>query len=162
MVFQHFELYPHLTALENVILAPTLVSGKSTEVASDTARSLLERMGLLELEGRYPSQLSGGQRQRVAIARALAMNPRIMLFDEATSALDPEMVREVLDVVRTLADEGMTMLLVTHELGFAREVSTKTIFMDQGRIVEMGPSSQVLVNPVEARTRTFIDRVLNH
>lgn len=162
MVFQHFELYPHLSALENITLAPRRILRQSRDEAGARALDLLGQMGLSEYADRYPDQLSGGQRQRVAIARALAMDPRIMLFDEATSALDPEMVREVLDVMRELAAAGMTMLIVTHEMGFAREVGDTVVFMDAGRIVEMGKGSEVLVNPREERTRLFLDRVLAH
>lgn len=162
MVFQHFELYPHLTAQENITLAPINILKKTTKEANDKASELLERMGLGKFSERYPSQLSGGQRQRVAIARALAMNPEIMLFDEATSALDPEMVHEVLDVMRQLADAGMTMLIATHEMSFAKEVSDVVVFMDQGKIIEMGEAHDVLVQPKQERTKLFLDRVLSH
>lgn len=162
MVFQHFELYPHLSALQNITLAPRRILRLSGDEAAGRALELLAQMGLRDYADRYPDQLSGGQRQRVAIARALAMNPRIMLFDEATSALDPEMVREVLDVMRDLAAHGMTMLIVTHEMGFAREVGDTVVFMDAGRIVEKGRGDEVLVNPREERTRIFLERVLAH
>jgi ABC-type polar amino acid transport system ATPase subunit len=162
MVFQHFELYPHLTTLKNITLAPINILKKAPEEAKSKALELLERMGLSGFAERYPSQLSGGQRQRVAIARALAMNPEIMLFDEATSALDPEMVHEVLDVMRQLAAEGMTMLIATHEMNFAKEVSDVVVFMDKGNIVEMGDAQEVLVNPKQERTKLFLDRVLSH
>lgn len=160
MVFQHFELYPHLTVLRNITLAPTNILKLSSADANAKAMELLERMGLGQFSDRYPNQLSGGQRQRVAIARALAMSPEIMLFDEATSALDPEMVHEVLDVMRQLADEGMTMLIATHEMNFAKEVSDAVVFMDQGKIVEQGSAQEVLVNPQQERTKLFLERVL--
>lgn len=162
MVFQHFELYPHLTAIQNITLAPRRVLKTPRRVAEDEARRLLDQMGLSDHGRSYPGQLSGGQRQRVAIARALAMNPRIMLFDEATSALDPEMIREVLDVMRQLAAAGMTMLVATHEMGFAREVADTVVFMDGGEVVETGPGGEVLTTPKNERTRYFLDRVLKH
>ena len=162
MVFQQFNLFPHMTALENVCIAQRKVLKRSQAIAEDIGRSLLQRVGLGEKADAYPGQLSGGQQQRVAIARALAMNPDVMLFDEATSALDPELVGEVLQVMRSLADEGMTMLVVTHEMGFASNVASRVVFMDGGVIVEQGPPSQVIAAPREERTRTFLANVLNH
>jgi len=161
MVFQQFNLFPHKSALENVTLAPRRVLGKSREESEAKAKALLERVGLGDRLDQYPERLSGGQQQRVAIARALAMDPHVMLFDEVTSALDPELVKEVLDVLRELAGEGMTMLVVTHELGFAREVGDKVVFMDGGVIVEEGPPAQVLDSPREARTQKFLGLVLD-
>ena len=160
MVFQQFNLYPHKTALENVTLAPRRVLGKGREESEAKATALLERVGLGDKLGQYPERLSGGQQQRVAIARALAMEPRVMLFDEVTSALDPELVKEVLDTMRELAAEGMTMLVVTHEMAFAREVGDQVVFMDGGVIVEQGKPAEVLDNPQEERTRRFLGRVL--
>ncbi len=160
MVFQRFNLFPHKTALENVMEAPTQVKGVPSAQAKQEAEALLERVGLLEMCGRYPSQLSGGQQQRVAIARALAMKPKLMLFDEPTSALDPELVGEVLDVMRGLAEEGMTMVVVTHEMGFAREVADTVVFMDGGVVVESGKPEQVISNPQHARTQAFLSKVL--
>ncbi len=160
MVFQQFNLFPHKTALENVTLAPEKVLGRSGEEARAKATELLERVGLGDKLGQYPETLSGGQQQRVAIARALAMDPHVMLFDEVTSALDPELVKEVLDTMRELAEEGMTMLVVTHEIGFAREVADRVIFMDGGVIVEEGPPAQVLESPREERTKQFLGLVL--
>ena len=160
MVFQSFNLFPHLTVLENVNLAQVLVRNKSKEEATETAMSLLEKVGIPEKAHTYPGQLSGGQQQRVAIARALAMAPKVMLFDEATSALDPEMIGEVLEVMKTLAREGMTMVVVTHEMGFAREVGDRVIFMDEGRIVEEGSVEQIFSNPQEERTKLFISQIL--
>src|SRR5256714_9868853 len=160
MVFQRFNLFPHMTALENVIEAPLRVKRESRAVAVDQGRRLLERVGLAEKVNAYPNQLSGGQQQRVAIARALAMQPKLMLFDEPTSALDPELVGEVLDVMRGLAEDGMTMVVVTHEMGFAREVSDSLVFMDGGIIVEAGKPREVLANPQHERTRTFLSKVL--
>jgi polar amino acid transport system ATP-binding protein len=160
MVFQHFNLFPHMTALENVTLAPMRVLGVSREQARDRGRQLLERVGLGEKINTYPVALSGGQQQRVAIARALAMQPKLMLFDEPTSALDPELVGEVLDVMRGLARDGMTMIVVTHEIGFAREVADTAVFMDEGVVVESGPPREVLVNPQHERTKTFLSKVL--
>ncbi|MFN4073887.1 MAG: amino acid ABC transporter ATP-binding protein [Thermus sp.] len=162
MVFQQFNLFPHMTVLENIILAPMRVRGWSRERAVGKALELLERVGILDQAGKYPGQLSGGQQQRVAIARALAMEPRVMLFDEPTSALDPEMVGEVLDVMRDLARGGMTMLVVTHEMGFAREVADRVIFMDGGQIVEEGRPEEIFSSPKEERTRAFLQRVLHH
>lgn len=162
MVFQQFNLFPHMTALENVSVAQRKVLKRSAAEAEHTSRTLLQRVGLGEKADAYPGQLSGGQQQRVAIARALAMNPDVMLFDEATSALDPELVGEVLQVMRSLADEGMTMLVVTHEMSFASNVASRVVFMDAGVIVEQGPPSQVISSPREERTRTFLANVLNH
>jgi polar amino acid transport system ATP-binding protein len=160
MVFQRFNLFPHKTALENVIEAPRLVRGAARADATEEAAKLLERVGLSDKLASYPSQLSGGQQQRVAIARALAMKPKLMLFDEPTSALDPELVGEVLDVMRALAADGMTMVVVTHEIGFAREVADKLVFMDGGVIVEAGDPRQVLANPQHERTKLFLSKVL--
>ncbi len=160
MVFQRFNLYPHMTALENVAHAPRHVAGRSRAEALATAEALLTRVGLAERMLAYPAQLSGGQQQRVAIARALAMSPRVMLFDEPTSALDPELVGEVLDVMKQLAEQGMTMIVVTHEMGFAREVADRVVFMADGRVVEQGPPEQVLGAPTDPRTRSFLARVL--
>jgi polar amino acid transport system ATP-binding protein len=160
MVFQHFNLFPHMTAMENVTLAPTRVLNVPREEARKRAQTLLKRVGLADKLNSYPVALSGGQQQRVAIARALAMQPKLMLFDEPTSALDPELVGEVLDVMRQLAQDGMTMIVVTHEMGFAREVGDIAVFMDGGVVVESGPPGQVLVNPQQERTRTFLSKVL--
>ena len=160
MVFQSFNLFPHLTVLENVNLAQVLVRSKSKQEATKTTMSLLEKVGIPEKAHVYPSQLSGGQQQRVAIARALAMVPKVMLFDEATSALDPEMIGEVLEVMKALAREGMTMVVVTHEMGFAREVGDRVIFMDEGKIVEEGSVEQIFSNPQEERTKQFISQIL--
>ncbi|MBQ6621379.1 MAG: amino acid ABC transporter ATP-binding protein [Mogibacterium sp.] len=160
MVFQSFNLYPHMTVLENITCAPINVKGVAKDEAEKKALGLLERVGLLEKAGSYPRSLSGGQQQRVAIARALAMDPEIMLFDEPTSALDPEMVGEVLDVMKTLAREGLAMIVVTHEMGFAKEVGDKVIFMDEGVIVEQGTPKEVLENPKEERTKDFLSKVL--
>ena len=160
IVFQRFNLFPHLTALENIIEGPVQVLGRPRREAIAEAEALLKRVGLSEKAGAYPTNLSGGQQQRVAIARALAMKPKLMLFDEPTSALDPELVGEVLTVMRELAASGMTMIVVTHELGFAREVADRVVFMDHGAIVEMGPPDQVLGQPREARTSAFIAAVL--
>jgi polar amino acid transport system ATP-binding protein len=160
MVFQHFNLFAHMTALENVIEAPMRVKGQSRGNARINGRELLARVGLVDKSDAYPAQLSGGQQQRVAIARALAMEPKLMLFDEATSALDPELVGEVLDVMRGLADEGMTMIVVTHEMGFAREVGDSLVFMDDGVIVEHGTPRDVLAAPREPRTQAFLSKVL--
>jgi polar amino acid transport system ATP-binding protein len=162
MVFQRFNLFPHLTALENVCLAPTVVKGQSKAVVESQARVLLERVGLSAKCDAYPAQLSGGQQQRVAIARALAMEPQLMLFDEPTSALDPELVGEVLQVIRNLAESGMTMMIVSHEIGFLKEVSDRVVFMDGGVVVESGTPQQVLVNPTHHRTKDFLRRVLTH
>jgi polar amino acid transport system ATP-binding protein len=160
MVFQSFNLFPHMTVLENVTEAPTGVLKRPAAEAKATAMQLLERVGLAAKAASYPRQLSGGQQQRVAIARALAMKPRLMLFDEPTSALDPELVGEVLDVMKTLAREGLTMVVVTHEMGFAREVGDTVVFMDGGVIVESGPPKDVLLNPQMDRTRDFLAKVL--
>jgi polar amino acid transport system ATP-binding protein len=160
MVFQRFNLFPHMTALQNVIEAPVRVKGLSRDAAVERARNQLDRVGLADKLDAYPAQLSGGQQQRVAIARALAMDPKLMLFDEPTSALDPELVGEVLGAIRKLAQEGMTMLVVTHEMGFAREVGDTLVFMDDGAVVEAGPPREVLANPRQERTRTFLSKVL--
>nr|WP_222262758.1 amino acid ABC transporter ATP-binding protein [Modestobacter marinus] len=160
MVFQRFHLFPHMTALENVIEAPLRVKGLAKDAARARGRELLERVGLGDRVHNYPNQLSGGQQQRVAIARALAMEPKLMLFDEPTSALDPELVGEVLDVMRGLAADGMTMVVVTHEMGFAREVGDTLVFMDDGVVVEAGDPRQVLSNPQHERTRGFLSKVL--
>jgi polar amino acid transport system ATP-binding protein len=160
MVFQRFNLFPHMTALENVIEAPTRVKGENRDQAVARAMKLLERVGLADKVRAYPNQLSGGQQQRVAIARALAMQPKLMLFDEPTSALDPELVGDVLDVMRGLARDGMTMIVVTHEMGFAREVGDTLVFMDAGVIVEKGNPREVLANPQQERTRSFLSKVL--
>jgi polar amino acid transport system ATP-binding protein len=161
IVFQQFNLFPHKTALQNVTLAQEKVLGRPRQDARAKATELLERVGLGDKLDQYPERLSGGQQQRVAIARALAMEPRVMLFDEVTSALDPELVKEVLDTMRELADEGMTMIVVTHELGFAREVADRVVFMDGGVIVEQGPPAEVLENPREERTKQFLGLVLD-
>jgi ABC-type polar amino acid transport system ATPase subunit len=161
MVFQQFNLFPHKTALENVTLAPRKVLGEDRAKAEEKGRALLERVGLGDKLSQYPERLSGGQQQRVAIARALAMEPHVMLFDEVTSALDPELVKEVLDVLRKLATEGMTMLVVTHEMGFAREVGDQVVFMDDGVIVEQGKPADILDNPRQARTQKFLGLVLD-
>ncbi|WP_333775600.1 amino acid ABC transporter ATP-binding protein [Streptomyces sp. IBSBF 3136] len=160
MVFQRFNLFPHLTALENVTEAPVRVAGASRAEAQEDGMRLLEQVGLADRAGHYPAQLSGGQQQRVAIARALAMKPKLMLFDEPTSALDPELVGDVLDVMRHLAADGMTMVVVTHEIGFAREVGDTAVFMDEGVVVEAGHPQQVLVDPEQERTRGFLSKVL--
>jgi general L-amino acid transport system ATP-binding protein len=162
MVFQQFNLFPHLTILDNVTLAPVRVRRWSRDKAESAARELLERVGIAEQAAKYPAQLSGGQQQRVAIARALAMQPEIMLFDEPTSALDPEMIQEVLEVMKELARSGMTMLVVTHEMGFAREVAHRVLFFDEGRVVEDAPPTQFFSQPREARTKLFLSRVLAH
>ena len=160
MVFQRFNLFPHLTAVENIILAPMRVKGKAKAKATARAKELLERVGLEDKGDAYPAHLSGGQQQRVAIARALAMDPKLMLFDEPTSALDPELVGEVLDVMKELAKSGMTMIVVTHEMGFAREVADTLVFMDEGVVVEAGPPRQVLSDPQHDRTKAFLSKVL--
>jgi polar amino acid transport system ATP-binding protein len=160
MVFQHFNLFPHMTALENVVEAPIRVKGVPRRDAVERGRDLLARVGLASHAGQYPSRLSGGQQQRVAIARALAMDPKLMLFDEPTSALDPELVGEVLDVMRELAGTGMTMVVVTHEMGFAREVGDALVFMDGGVVVESGDPREVLGDPKQERTRAFLSKVL--
>jgi polar amino acid transport system ATP-binding protein len=160
MVFQRFNLFPHMTALQNVMEAPIRVRGESKAVVRERAQRLLDRVGLGDRGQAYPTQLSGGQQQRVAIARALAMEPRLMLFDEPTSALDPELVGDVLDVMRQLAEDGMTMIVVTHEMGFAREVGDGMVFMDDGVVVEAGTPREVLASPQHARTRAFLSKVL--
>jgi len=160
MVFQNFNLFPHKTVLENVTLAQVVVRKRSKQEARKTAMALLEKVGIQEKARVYPDQLSGGQQQRVAIARALAMNPKVMLFDEPTSALDPEMIGEVLDVMKTLAKEGMTMVVVTHEMGFAREVADRVIFMDDGAVVETGTPEHFFKNPTHDRTKLFLSQIL--
>jgi putative glutamine transport system ATP-binding protein len=162
MVFQSFNLFPHLTAAENVMLAPRKVRGMSKAEARAKAMALLEKVGIPEKADQHPPRLSGGQQQRVAIARALAMDPRIMLFDEPTSALDAEMIREVLDVMRNLAREGMTMLVITHEVGFAREASNRVVFMDEGRIIEDSPTAGFFEAPREERAKQFLSKVIKH
>ena len=160
MVFQRFNLFPHMTVLENITLAPMKVRKISKKEAVETAMDLLQRVGLKEKASAYPSQLSGGQQQRVAIARALAMKPEVMLFDEPTSALDPEMVTEVLDVMKKLAQQGMTMVVVTHEMGFAREVGDRVLFVDEGRIIEEGTPKEIFENPKQERTKLFLSKIL--
>jgi polar amino acid transport system ATP-binding protein len=162
MVFQQFNLFPHKNAIENVSLAQETVLGRPAEEARARSKALLERVGLSDKIDEYPERLSGGQQQRVAIARALAMDPRVMLFDEVTSALDPELVKEVLDVMRELAADGMTMVVVTHEMGFAREVAEEVAFIDDGVIVESGPPAQILTEPQQERTKRFLGLVLEH
>ena len=160
MVFQQFNLFPHLTVIQNITLAQRKVRDRSRSEAIDMARRQLTRVGIPEKADAYPRQLSGGQQQRVAIARALAMEPRVMLFDEPTSALDPEMVKEVLDVMLELASEGMTMVVVTHEMGFARAAADRLLFIDEGEVVEVGPPEEVFANPTQDRTRAFFDKIL--
>lgn len=160
MVFQHFNLFPHMTVLRNMTLAPIKLLGKSQKEAEEKAKALLERVGLVDRSAAYPSQLSGGQKQRVAIVRALCMDPDVMLFDEPTSALDPEMVGEVLDVMKQLAMDGMTMAVVTHEMGFAREVGDRVIFMAEGKIVEEDTPDSIFQNPKEIRTQNFLSKIL--
>jgi polar amino acid transport system ATP-binding protein len=160
MVFQHFNLFPHMTVQENVSIGPIKVKGADKAEAGERARTLLHRVGLADKVDAYPRQLSGGQQQRVAIARAMAMQPKLILFDEPTSALDPELVGEVLEVMRGLAEEGMTMVVVTHEMGFAREVGDDLVFMDEGVIVESGPPKEVLSNPAQERTQVFLSHIL--
>lgn len=160
MVFQRFNLFPHKTALENITMAPIKVKGLTEKEAVAVARDLLAKVGLQDKESSYPDQLSGGQQQRVAIARALAMKPKVMLFDEPTSALDPEMVGEVLSVMKDLARDGMTMAVVTHEMGFAREVGDRVLFIDEGRVVEEGTPEQIFGNPQNERTRSFLNKIL--
>ena len=160
MVFQHFNLFPHKTVMENVTIAQEIVRKRKKEEAREIAEALLKKVGILDKKDVYPSQLSGGQQQRVAIARSLAMQPKVMLFDEATSALDPEMIGEVLDVMKTLAREGMTMVVVTHEMGFAREVADRVIFMDSGKVVETGTPEHFFTNPEHERTKLFLSQIL--
>ena len=160
MVFQHFNLFPHLTVLQNITLAPTKLGLMSKEEANENALRLLSRVGLSDKADAYPSMVSGGQKQRIAIVRALAMNPDVMLFDEPTSALDPEMVGEVLEVMKELAQEGMTMVVVTHEMGFAREVATRVMFMDEGKILEQNAPAEFFANPKNARLQDFLSKVL--
>ena len=160
MVFQHFNLFPHMTVLENITMAPVILKIQTKQEAEKSAMKLLERVGLTEKANVYPNMLSGGQKQRIAIVRALAMEPEVMLFDEPTSALDPEMVGEVLDVMKELAADGMTMIVVTHEMGFAREVADEIVFMSEGRIIEKGTPKQIFENPKNQRTKNFIDKVL--
>ena len=162
MVFQQFNLFPHMTVLENIMLAPVKVKGIEAAVARTRAHELLETVGIPEKADASPTDLSGGQQQRVAIARALAMDPQLMLFDEPTSALDPEMIREVLDVMRDLARGGMTMVVVTHEMGFAREVCDRLVFIDEGRIVEQGPPAEFFAAAKSARAREFVDKIIHH
>jgi putative glutamine transport system ATP-binding protein len=162
MVFQHFNLYPHMTVLQNITLAPMKVLRIPEKEAKETAMYYLEKVGIPDKANSYPAELSGGQQQRVAIARGLAMKPKIMLFDEPTSALDPETIGEVLDVMKQLAKEGMTMVVVTHEMGFAREVADRIVFMDQGRILEEAPPEEFFANPKEERAKVFLRRILNH
>ena len=160
MVFQNFNLFNNLSVIQNITLAPVQLKLKSTEEAQETASTLLQRIGLLDKADAYPSTLSGGQKQRIAIVRALAMNPKVMLFDEPTSALDPEMVGEVLDVIREVAEAGMTMVIVTHEMGFAREVASRVLFMDEGRIRESGTPAQLFDSPQDARLQGFLSKVI--
>jgi ABC-type polar amino acid transport system ATPase subunit len=160
MVFQSFNLFPHMTVMDNINLAQKLVRKKKKDAAQKTTIELLTKVGIADKRTSYPSQLSGGQQQRVAIARALAMMPKVMLFDEATSALDPEMIGEVLDVMKNLAQEGMTMMVVTHEMGFAREAGDHIVFMEEGRIIEQGPSPQFFENPAKERTKKFLSQIL--
>ncbi len=162
MVFQHFNLYPHLTVLENITLAQRIVKKVSKEKAIENAMSQLTRVGIPEKASRYPTQLSGGQQQRVAIARALAMNPKLMLFDEPTSALDPEMIKEVLEVMLDLAKAGITMIVVTHEMGFAKAAADEVVFMDKGQIVEKASPAVFFTNPTHERTKLFLSQILNH
>ena len=162
MVFQSFNLFPHMTAIENIMLAPMKVRKLSRAEADKTARTLLTRVGLAEKAGNYPANLSGGQQQRVAIARALAMQPKIMLFDEPTSALDPEMINEVLDVMTTLARDGMTMMCVTHEMGFARRVAHRVVFMDEGQVIEEGTPQEFFAAPKSDRGKQFLSKILTH
>ncbi|HLQ95485.1 MAG TPA: amino acid ABC transporter ATP-binding protein [Pseudogracilibacillus sp.] len=160
MVFQHFNLFPHKTVLENITLGPLKVKKETKEQANERARALLDKVGLKDKEDAYPKSLSGGQKQRVAISRALAMNPEVMLFDEPTSALDPELVGEVLSVMKDLAEEGMTMVVVTHEMGFAREVGDRVIFIDEGAVVEEGPPEDIFHNPQSERLKSFLGKIL--
>lgn len=160
MVFQNFNLFPHLTVLTNVAIGPRRVRGLSKSAAEELAMELLTRVKIPEQADKFPAQLSGGQQQRVALARALAMTPKVMLFDEPTSALDPEMINEVLDAMKELAQDGMTMIVVTHEMGFAREVADRVVFMDKGEIVEVGTPSEIFDNPKEERTKKFLSQIL--
>lgn len=160
MVFQHFNLFPHMTVLENITLAPMKLKKMTKEEAEKVAYGLLDKVGLRDKANEYPIRLSGGQKQRIAIARSLAMNPEVMLFDEPTSALDPEMVKEVLEVIKDLVHEGMTMMIVTHEMGFAKEVGTRLLFMDEGKIIEEGKPKDVFDSPREERTKLFLSKVL--
>ena len=160
MVFQHFNLFPNMNILKNLTISPTRLLGKSSDEATEYAMELLERVGLADRATAFPSQLSGGQKQRIAIVRALCMNPKIMLFDEPTSALDPEMVGEVLDVMKELAAQGMSMVVVTHEMGFAREVADKVVFMDAGQLIEQGTPEQIFEHPQSERLKTFLDKVI--
>lgn len=162
MVFQNFELFPHLSVVDNITIAQTKVLNRSTDDARDRAVALLERVGLKDQAAKFPSQLSGGQQQRVAIARGLAMDPIAMLFDEPTSALDPEMINEVLDVMVELAEEGMTMMVVTHEMGFARKVANRVVFMDEGKIMEDRPTEEFFGSPTSERAQAFLSKILNH
>jgi len=162
MVFQSFNLYPHMTALENIVLAPVKVKGLSRAEGEKVAMKLLERVGIPEKANAYPANLSGGQQQRVAIARALAMQPKIMLFDEPTSALDPEMINEVLEVMTDLAREGMTMIVVSHEMGFARRVAHRVVFMDEGQVIEEGTPETFFATPRFDRTKQFLSKILSH
>jgi polar amino acid transport system ATP-binding protein len=162
MVFQQFNLFAHLTVLDNITIAQRLVRRRSKEEANEIAMIQLERVGIPEKASMYPRQLSGGQQQRVAIARSLAMNPKIMLFDEPTSALDPEMIKEVLDVMLDLAQDGMTMVVVTHEMGFARAAAQRVVFMDNGQVVEIGPPDQIFINPTHERTQMFLSKIIKH
>jgi len=161
MVFQSFNLFPHMTVLENVVVAQKIVKNRSKAEATEKAKSILQKVGLTDKENSYPSQISGGQKQRVAIARALAMDPDIMLFDEPTSALDPELIGEVLGVIKALAAERMTMMIVTHEMNFAREISDRVIFMEDGKIIEDGHPDKIFVNPKHPRIKTFLDKILS-
>ena len=161
-VFQQFHLFPHMSVLDNIVLAPVKVKGVARDAARTRGQELLERVGIAEKAHQFPAELSGGQQQRVAIARALAMDPKLMLFDEPTSALDPEMIREVLDVMRDLARDGMTMLVVTHEMGFAREVCDRLVFIDGGLIVEEGPPAEFFANAQSERAREFVDKIIHH
>ncbi|QEN06274.1 amino acid ABC transporter ATP-binding protein [Thiospirochaeta perfilievii] len=160
MVFQNFNLFPHLRVIDNITLAPELVKKSDKKLTKDKARELLKKVGLSDKENAWPNQLSGGQKQRVAIARALAMEPKVMLFDEPTSALDPEMVKEVLDVMLSLAKDGMTMMVVSHEMGFARAAADRVVFMDEGQVVEVGKPSDIFDNPKELRTKRFLEHIL--
>jgi len=160
MVFQHFDLFPHLTVLGNINIGPIKIRKENKQIVEERARKLLDMVGLAEKSNSYPDQLSGGQKQRVAIARSLAMEPKIMLFDEPTSALDPEMIKEVLEVMKTLARQGMTMVIVTHEMGFAKEVATKVCFLEHGKILELSDKEQFFTNPSSVRTKEFLEKIL--